>query len=182
MSDPRRYNPGPISETARLELEWKQFAHQVMVDANLMLEPEFSVNQDGYHFLRDEIAVRMRTRILTDELPPESVTRSTKVPVYEPASTWQMWKRNNRLRWYTKWWLDAWLKRWPVKTREYQVGVNVTLDLSRYRAYPEAQYRASDFRLGRAVLHHTIGSPIWDFENLTGYDYGKPGSGDEDGE
>lgn len=170
----------PFSESARLELEWKTFAHRVMVDAGLMLEPEVMIRQDGYNFMMDQIMVGMRTKILTDELPPESVTRSHDVVVYEPASTWQMWKRNNRCRWYTWKWLDAWLKRWPVKTREYKVCASVTLDLMRYRAYPEAQYRASDFRLGRAVLHHTIGSPIWDIENLSGYDYGKPSS--EDGE
>lgn len=153
-------------QSARLELQWKDFATRMMVDAGLLLEPEIMIRQDAYDFIRDQIVLGFRAKILTDELPPETVTRSTKFPVYEPASTWQMWKRNNRLKWYTKWWLDAWLKRWPVRTREYQVGVDCTIDLSRFRAYPEAQYRASDFRLGRAVLHHTIGSPIWDFEHL----------------
>lgn len=162
-----RYNSGglgPVGETARLALEWKHFAHQVMVDADLLLEPEFSVNQDGYHFLRDEIAVRMRTRILTDELPPEKITRSTAVEFHEPASTWQMWKRNNHGRWYTKGWLPWLLTRRPVKTRVVKKNAHCTFDLMRYRTYPEAQYRASDFRLGRAVFQHMIGSPVWDYD------------------
>lgn len=157
---------GPFGEAARLELQWKDFAYRMMVDMDLMLEPEFMIRQDAYDFIRDQITVAMRTKVLTDELPPETVRQSTRVDVHEPASTWQMWKRNNHGKWYTKGWLPWLLKRRPVRTRMYQKLVHCEIDLQRFRAYPEAQYRASDFRLGRAVLHHTIGSPIWDFEHL----------------
>lgn len=158
-------------QSARLELEWKNFAYQMMVDAGMMLEPEFFVGQNGYDFIRDQITVGVRTKILCDELPPESVTNSTEVVFHEPASTWQMWKRNNRGRWYTKGWLPWLIERRPVKTRQVKKLVHCTISLERLRSYPEAQYRASDFRLGRAVLHHRVGSPIWDFEHLAGHDY-----------
>lgn len=148
-------------QTARLELEWKNFGYHMMVDAGLMLEPEFMIRQDGYDFLRDQITVAMRTKILTDNLPPEVVKGSTEVVFHEPASTWQMWKRNNRCRWYTKWWLDKWLERWPVQTREVKKLAHAEFSLERFRAYPEAQYRASDFRLGRAVLMHGMSSMQW---------------------
>lgn len=173
-----RFNPGPLSETARLQLEWKDFAARMMVDANLLLEPEIMIRQDGYDFIRDQIMVGFRAKVLTDSLPPESVTNSVDIEFREPASTWQMWKRNNRGRWYSWKWLDAWLKRWPVQTRVIKKAAHCTISLERLRSYPEAQYRASDFRLGRAVLMHNVGSPIWDIEHLSGYDYGKPSEGE----
>lgn len=167
-------------QTARLELQWKDFAYRMMVDAGLMLEPEIMIRQDdAMSFMMDQIMIGMRTKILTDNLPPESVTRSVEVEFHEPASTWQMWKRNNQGRWYTWKWLNAWLNKWPVKVTIHRKTATATISLERFRSYPEAQYRASDFRLGRAVLMHSIGSPVWDIEHLTGHDYGKPG---EDGE
>lgn len=165
-------------QTARLELQWKDFAYRMMVDAGLMLEPEVMIREDGYNFMMDQIMVGMRTKILTDDLPPESVTHSTAVAQYLPTSTWQMWKYKSRGKWYAWKWLDAWLKKWPVVWEvdpERQGRATCTISLERLRAYPEAQYRASDFRLGRAVLMHSVGSPIWDIEHLTGY---KPEGGE----
>lgn len=156
-------------QAARLELEWKNFAYRMMVDMNLMLEPEFMIRQDGYDFLRDQMMVAMRVKVLTDNLPPEKVTESTTVRVEEPASTWQMWKRNNQGRWYTKWWLAKWLEKWPVIMTGHDKRVTMSVNLERFRAYPEAQYRPSDFRLGRAVLMHAV-SPVewWRDENPEG--------------
>lgn len=153
-------------QSARLELEWKNFGLHMMLDAGLMLEPEFMIRQDAYDFMRDQVTIAMRTKVLTDNLPPESVTNSTTVVFHEPTSTWQMWKRNNHGKWYTKGWLPWLLTRRPVKTREVKKLAHCTVSLERFRSYPEAKYRASDFRLGRAVLMHSIGSPVWDFEHL----------------
>lgn len=153
-------------QAARLELEWKNFGYHMMVDMGLMLEPEFMIRQDGYEFLRDQMMVAMRTKILCDNLPPETVKASTDVVFHEPASTWQMWKRNNQGRWYTKWWLAKWIQRWPVKTREVKKLAHAELSLERFRSYPEAQYRFSDFRLGsRVVLQHAI-SPVEWFKDM----------------
>lgn len=167
---------GPFGEAARLELQWKNFGHQMMVDLDCLLEPEFSVRQDDrMSFMMNTITLQMRTKILTDDLPPESVRHSVDVVFHEPASTWQMWKRNNHGRWYTKGWLPWLLTHRPVKTREVVKVATANIDLARFRSYPQAQYRASDFKLGRTVLMHSLGSPIWDIEHVTGYDYGKPG-------
>lgn len=151
-------------QAARLELEWKNFGYRMMVDMGLMLEPEFMIRQDGYDFIRDQITVAMRTKVLTDNLPPEIVRDTVTVTFEEPASTWQMWKRNNAGKWYTKWWLDKWVGKWPVLMTEHTRQATASLSLERFRAYPEAQYRASDFRLGsRAVLMHSVSPMNWDF-------------------
>src|SRR3546814_2643700 len=54
--------------------------------------------------------IQMVTKLLTDDLPPENVRQSTRIDVHEPASTWQMWERNNHGKWYTKGWLPWLLK------------------------------------------------------------------------
>lgn len=162
---PARRDPSDFMkamQTTKLELEWKNFGLQMMVDMNLMLEPEFMVRQDGYDFIRDQITVAMRTKILTDNLPPETVSASKGVLFHEPASTWQMWKRNNQGHWYTWKWLDAWLKKWPIQYVQTERVATLEVNLERFRSYPEAQYRASDFRLGKAVLMHNMSNPWWD--------------------
>lgn len=146
-------------QSHRVELEFKRFAQQIAVDAGIMAEMEMRVGQGGYDFLRDQIMVQMVTKLLTDDLPPEKVKQSTRVDVNEPASTWQMWKRNNRGKWYTKWWLDKWLAKWPVRTRTYQKVAHCEFDLERYRAYPQARVAAPV--LGRAVQFHTIRNINW---------------------
>lgn len=146
-------------QSARVQMEFKRFAQQIAVDAGVMAEMELSVGQGGYDFLRDQIMVRMVTKLLADDLPPEKVRQSTRVDVEEPASTWQMWKRNNRGRWYTKWWLDKWLAKWPVRTWTCQKVVHCEFDLERYRAYPQARIQAPV--LGRAVMFHDIRNVRW---------------------
>ncbi len=143
----------------RVELEFKRFAQQIAVDAGIMAEMEMRVGQGGYDFLRDQIMIQMVTKLLTDDLPPENVRQSTRVDVNEPASTWQMWKRNNRGKWYTKGWLDKWLAKWPVRTRTYQKVAHCDFNLERYRAYPKARVAAPV--LGRAVMFHTIRDINW---------------------
>jgi hypothetical protein len=150
-------------QAARLELEWKNFGYRMMVDMDLMLEPEFMIRQDDMmSFMRDQMMVAMRVKVLSDNLPPEEVKASTEVVFHEPASTWQMWKRNNHGCWYTKGWLPWLLTRRPVRTREVKKLAHAAISLERFRAYPEAKYRASDFRLGRAVLMHNLSQPWWD--------------------
>lgn len=178
MENDRRSHLTPRSlQDAKLALEWKEFAVQMMIDMDLMLEPEFSINQGAMDFMRDQIRLAMRVKILSDDLPPETITKTTTVRVEEPASTWQMWKRNNQGRWYTKWWLAKWLSKWPVIMNGHDKRVTMTADLTRYRAYPEAKYRASDFRLGRAVLLSSISPFEWRYED---YGPGVGSGGDDD--
>jgi hypothetical protein len=160
-TDPYRFSAENL-QASRLELEWKNFGLQMMIDMDLMLEPEFSLSQHGYDFMRDQVRLAMRTKILTDNLPPEKITKSTTVRVEEPASTWQMWKRNNQGKWYTKWWLAKWLEKWPVIMNGHDKTVTMTVNLERFRAYPEAKYRASQMGLGRVRLMHTLSEPWWD--------------------
>lgn len=144
----------------RVKLEFRRFAQQMAVDAGIMAEMEFRMGQNSsYDFLRDQIMVQMVAKILTDDLPPERVSQSTRVKVTEPASTWQMWKRNNQGKWYTKWWLPRLLAKRPVRTREYEKLVHCEFNLERYRAYPRARVQAP--ALGNAVLFHTIRDVYW---------------------
>jgi hypothetical protein len=155
-----RFEPEAASDV--VTMEFKRYAQQMLLDANIMAEVRFSVDSDGYNFLRDQVAVKMVAKILTDDLPPEHVRQSTRIDVHEPASTWQMWKRNNHGKWYTKGWLPWLLTRRPVKTREYQKLVHCEFNLERYRAYPQARIQSPT--LGRAVMFHDIRDVRWDGE------------------
>lgn len=150
-----------LDDTARLELQWKRFGSQMMLDAGLFLEPEFSVGQGAYDFLRDQVTVRMVTHVLTDELPPETVTYHTSVTHEIPASTWQMWKLRHGKRWYARRFVEKWPVQYSGHPENRQVGVTATIDLERFRTYPQAPYRAADWGLGRTVLHHSIRNLRW---------------------
>lgn len=143
----------------KVTMELKRFAQAIAIDAGIMAEMSLHVDDRGYDFLRDQVTVRMVTKLLTDDLPPENVRQSTRIDVHEPASTWQMWKRNNQGKWYTKGWLPWLLKRRPVKTRTYQKLVHCDFNLERYRAYPRARVQAPV--LGNAVMFHTIRDVRW---------------------
>jgi hypothetical protein len=143
-------------------LRFKKFAQTMAVDAGIMAEISLSMDPHDYDFLRDQVVVKMVTKLLTDDLPPETVEATRVVVFREPASTWQMWKRNNRHKWYTWKWLNAWIGRWPVKTVEIKKSASVTMDLTRFRAYPKALVQSPI--LGEAVMFHDIRDVRWDVE------------------
>lgn len=146
--------------SARVTMELRRFAQAIAIDAGIMAEMSLYVDQDNaYDFLRDQVTVKMVTKLLTDDLPPENVRQSTRIQVHEPASTWQMWKRNNHGKWYTKGWLPWLLKRRPVKTRTYEKLAHCEFNLERYRAYPRARVQSPV--LGNAVQFHTIRDVRW---------------------
>ena len=140
----------------RVVLEFKKFAQAMALDAGIMAEMNLSVDPSGYNFMRDQVMVRMVTKLLTDDLPPEHVTQSTMIKVREPKSTWQMWKFQNGHHWFARWFVD----RRPVKYREYEKSVQCEFNLERYRAYPRARVQSP--ALGNAVMFHTIRDVQWD--------------------
>lgn len=157
---PKRLTPEDF-QSAKVTMEFKRFAQQIAVDAGVMAEMNISVSQDdAYNFLRDQVMVRMVTKLLTDDLPPEHIEKSTHVAVEIPTSTWQMWKLRHGKRWYAR----KLVARWPVKYGPHPEGRKVMatceFDLARYRAYPQARVQSPT--LGNAVMFHTIENIRWD--------------------
>lgn len=148
-------------ETERVAMQFRKFGQQIAVDAGIMAEMDLTVGQDSaMSFLRDEIMVRMVAKILTDDLPPETVTKTTRVDCEIPASTWQMWKLIHAERWYARRLVDKWPVRYAPHPEMRQIPVTCTFTLERYRAYPKA--RVTSPVLGQPVLFHTIRGEHWD--------------------
>lgn len=147
-------------EHERVAMQFRKFGQQIAVDAGIMAELNISVSQDAaMSWMRDEIMVRVMAKFLTDDLPPETVVKSTRVDVEIPTSTWQMWKLGHADKWYAR----RLVKRWPVQYGPHPEGRQVTatceFNLERYRAYPKA--RVESPVLGNAVMFHTMRDVRW---------------------
>lgn len=112
------------------------------------------VTVDVFDGLLEGLTVELQKQVLTEKLPPASVTAHKRVEFtfQMPASWWQMWKFEYAYRWHTRWIV----KRWPVRfQRDEQVkAVEVTVNLQLYRTYPEATYAIPN--LGASVKFHTL--------------------------
>lgn len=143
-------------------LVFKKFAQQSLIDEGITSDVDLQVVKEIF----GGQALRMVAQIMCEDLPPEKVTRSKWVefpPV--PLSAWHMWKEQNRFKWYARWIV----KRWPVKYQERQgVEITLSLNLERFRAYPQAKIQFNDDRFGNAVRMHTIRDLDWR-EEFRGY-------------
>lgn len=81
-----------------------------------------------------DIIRKLTVYVLADKLPPEQIVETTRVVVRVPASWWDEFKNTYRNRW----WLRALVRRRPVALVDIVRVVTVTVDLRRWRAFPEA--------------------------------------------
>lgn len=147
-------------EMAQVALTFKQYAQQFMVSEDLLLDVDARVQGDIF----GQYLFQLRTKVLTDDLPPKQFTARHHVTYEVPTSTWQMWKKRHARRWYAR----RLVARWPVRygpdpDRRGRDAV-CTFNLERYRAYPHAKYRLPPERFGRAVLVHAIRDLGWEEE------------------
>lgn len=150
----------PEHEQSRIELRFKRYAQQFTVDQDFLLGVDASIRDDFFgHCL-----FQLKTKILTDDLPPETFTARDRV-VYEiPASTWQMWKKRHAHRWYVR----RLVARWPVHYAPDPDGRGTdavcTFNLERYRTYPRARVALPQDRFGAPVYVHAIRDLRWNHD------------------
>ena len=146
-------------EFDRVALTFKRYAQQFAVSEELFLDFDVSMRRD---FLLDQVLFQLKTKILADDLPPESFTARQHVTYEIPASTWQMWKKRHAHRWYAR----RLVARWPVRYEPDPDGRGTeavcTFNLERYRTYPRAKVQLPRDRFGDAVLAHGIRNIQWD--------------------
>ncbi|MGW1961765.1 hypothetical protein ACWCPD_15985 [Streptomyces sp. NPDC001935] len=146
-----------MTNRERVELAFKTYALRWTVAEELLFDLDVAVRQDDFF---GQYLFQLRAKILADDLPPQRLTRRTRVPFEVPASTWQMWKARHARRWYAK----RLVARWPVRYGQDPDGRGAdavcTFDLERYRTYPQAQVQLPD-TFGRAVLAHGIRNVRW---------------------
>ncbi len=141
------------SELEVIELKFKRFALQQVVDEEVFASVDASLERALY----GGVAMQLAMHVLTDDLPPEHVAQRKMVYHDWPHTAWQMWKRDHRTRWYARWLV----KRWPVTYSSVGKHVTCEFDLERFRGYPQAQVRVDDSRFGRAVRFHQITNLNW---------------------
>jgi hypothetical protein len=152
-------------EPDRIALTFKRYAAQVAVNEEFFLHDlDVQVQQEMVY---GQLLLQLRTKILTDDLPPAQFTARDRVTFEVPASTWQMWKKRHADSWYAR----KLVARWPVRYEPDPDGRGAdavcTFDLERWRAYPRANVPLPPDRFGGAVHFHAVRGLRWNHEGET---------------
>lgn len=146
------------SDFSAAELTFKRYAQQFTVDGDFLLDVDVAVQRQFF----GNLAVQFRTKILADDLPPETFTARQRVTYEVPTSTWQMWKKRHGHRWYAR----RLVARWPVCYEQDRDGRGAdavcTFNLERWRSYPQARVHLPRDRFGDTVRVHAIRDLRWD--------------------
>lgn len=145
-------------EIAQFELTMKRYAAMFRVSEDLLFDVDAAVQQDFFGFS----VAQFRTKILTDELPPERFTARERIAFEVPASTWQAWKAWHGHRWYARWIADRWPVRYALDPHARGAYAVCTFDLARYRTYPQARVALPPSQFGPVVYRHAITGLRWD--------------------
>jgi hypothetical protein len=145
-----------INESS-VTLTFKRYAQQFLVNEELLLDLDVSVQREVF----GQYLFQIRTKILSDDLPPHTLAERTRVTFEVPASTWQMWKKRHARRWYAR----RLVARWPVRYEPDPDGryadAVCSFDLERFRTYPRARVQLPRDQFGMEVLAHGIRNIRW---------------------
>lgn len=142
-----------------IALTFKRYAAQTLVGEEIFFNGlDVRVQREIF----GQLVFQLRTKILTDDLPPEEFTARDHIVFEVPASTWQMWKKRHGHRWYAR----RLVARWPVRYQPDPDGRGqdavCTFNLDRWRAYPRAKVVIPEDRFGAPVLFHAIRELRWE--------------------
>lgn len=98
------------------------------------------------------LAVRLTAEVLTDQLPPKTVEQTRVVEFETPATWWQHWKLDHATSWYAGWLV----RRRPVRMRRENRALTLSVNLERFRHYPQSTVVVPEDQLGVAVLGHRV--------------------------
>jgi hypothetical protein len=149
-----------IPEVQRILLDRVRVATRRSLSPSVAESVELRTWQDD---LFGGMVYEIRAHVLAEKLPPEQVTKSTTIEDTQvvnyptPATWWDHWKVDHADRWWAGWFA----RRFPpaiearAKTVEFKRDVTLTVDLQRYRSYPEATFVPPP-NLGAPVAIHTL--------------------------
>lgn len=141
--------------TDEVVLAFKRYAQRFTVTEDFLNNVDVAVQREFF----GDLAVQFRTKILADDLPPETFTARTNVTYEVPASTWQMWKKRHAHRWYARRLVARWPVRYEPDPDQRGVDAVCSFDLERWRSYPQA--RVSGGQFGNPVRAHAIRDLRW---------------------
>lgn len=116
---------------------------RVGLDTYVTRHAVLEVNEDA---LFDQIRIGLRSEVLAQRLDCRKAERV--VSFEEPASAWQMFKRNHA----ESWWLGWLVRRRPVRNVTHRKAVS--LEVEAFAAYPDARIALPPDDFGRAFLFH----------------------------
>ncbi len=114
---------------------------------NLQVGPTVSMSAD-VEWHAEQMALEVAAKVLAESLPPEQVVTSKTFKCVHPDGWWQMWLYEHR-SWPV---VRSWLRRRPVRMHTETRTAEVTTDLHRYRAYPQANVPLPEEEWGRPVM------------------------------
>ena len=95
--------------------------------------------------------IRLTRHVYTDQIAEEHYHDSAAY--YFPSSPWQFFKQRHQ----DSWWLDWFVRRWPVQTDTKIANLAVTV--GRYVGYPDLQVRED--ALGKSVIYEPVRLEKW---------------------
>lgn len=104
------------------------------------------------------MVLELRTYVYTEKLPPETVTASQDIDLYEtkavPDGPWQRFLERHIGAWWTRLWPSWKYPRYNVVTFEGKRRITLTVTVQRHLAYPESQIGPVE-RLGQPIRGYT---------------------------
>ena len=96
-----------------------------------------SFTRDSMEFQQreaDRMVYKLSADVLAEKLPPETINES-RIAVWNfPRSSWQHFKLEHS----ESWWLGWLVRRRPVQYAVHDKQVTLTVNLERYRTFPQA--------------------------------------------
>lgn len=130
-----------------------------ILDANPDLFASLEVRTQILEDLARSMMVELRGYVYAERLPPERVTRTTDVAFCEtemvPDGPWQRFLVRHKGAWWTRLWKRWRYPRYLAVVIKTSRRVSLTVELERYRTYPESKIGPSP-HLGPTILSHTI--------------------------
>lgn len=135
MSDRDEYyglSPIALASYETLTLERLKLGLQTNVGAHVRESLTAELDEDIW----GGMICRLKADILAEKLPPETIVRSRVFVLDFPASSWQHFKHEHK----ESWWLGWLVRRRPVRTEQHKEEATLTVDLDRYRTFPQCNY------------------------------------------
>lgn len=139
-------DPNDPIQLRQLTLEWKQFAVQQSVSAEMLAKSDLSVRQD---YIYNALALQLRMYVLVDQFAHDTFAADLDVP----ANWWEHWKEQHGRKWLG----PLIMRRWPVRydTRR------ALIDVKRCLSYPEAKLARDPGGLGVVRILEQTNGPYW---------------------
>lgn len=121
---------GPSIETLRLERRRYGVSDSVGISVLQSIRFAKEFEQDIF----ERMVYKLEAEVLAEKLPPETINES-RIAVWDfPRSSWQHFKLEHS----ESWWLGWLVRRRPVQCQVHDKQVTLTVNLERYRTFPQA--------------------------------------------